>query len=665
MSAAACAECGAPVPDGTGDSCPRCLLLLGMSATAPSVAAAANVDDGPRRFGRYELLAPVGRGAMGVVWKARDPSLDRVVALKLIAAGQFADAAEIGRFRKEAQAAAQLSHPNAVPVYEVGEEDGQPYFTMELVEGKSLAELVRGVPLPPERAARYTREIADAIQSAHALGIVHRDLKPSNVLVDKLDRPRVTDFGLAHRVVDVDTAASLPAVVGTPSYMSPEQALGRKADARSDVYGIGAILYELLTGRPPFRADSVVDTIRQVIDVEPATPRLLNRKVPRDLETLCLKCLAKEPERRYPSAAELGADLSRFLSGEPVQARPLSRAARLGRWAHRNPTLAALGALLASLLALMAVAAVLARRDTVASNAFAARGVASSLLLRLGEWSARLREAAADPALVAAARAHDRPALERWLTALRAGGLLPSDTVFLLDPSGRGLARSPPDGRHQDMDYVPRDFYRGALLHAAADPVHVSSAYESRIDGMLKFALSSAVRGPDGGVLGVLVVSSTTDATLGVSNLQADVRKVVVLGPIDANYPRGQRRSYPDDVRLVVVVHPSYRHGQAALAWNDARLDARTPPHAGEDLNPRGEAWPLGGVYFDPIGKRDRRYAGPWLAGIAPVGHTGFFVLVQSRDWVLLSVLTVLGAAVLAACVAIVRRVLRTPRAPP
>jgi serine/threonine-protein kinase len=634
-----------------------------MSATVPAVAAAA--DEGPRRFGRYELIAPVGRGAMGVVWKARDPSLDRVVAIKLIAAGQFADAAEIDRFRKEAQAAAQLSHPNAVPVYEVGEEDGQPYFTMELVEGHSLGELVRGVPLPPARAARYTREIADAIQSAHALGIVHRDLKPSNVLVDKLDRPRVTDFGLARRVVDVDAAASLPTMVGTPSYMSPEQALGRKADARSDVYGIGAILYELLTGRPPFRADSAIDTIRQVIDVEPATPRLLNRKVPRDLETLCLKCLAKEPERRYPSARELGDDLGRFLAGDPVQARPLSRAARLGRWARRNPTLATLGAMLASLLALMAVAAVLARRDTVAANAFAARGVASSLLLRLGDWSSRLRAAAADPALVAAAQAHDQPMLERWLAALRAGGRLPSDTAFLLDPSGRGLARSPLDDRYLEMDYAPRDFYRGALLHSADDPVHVSSAYESRLDGMLKFALSSAVRGADGNVLGVLVVSSTTDATLGVSNLHADVRKVVVLGPLDANYPPGQRRSYPADAHHVVVLHPSYRHGQAALVWNDARLDARTRPHAGEDLTPRGEAWPLGSVYFDPIGRRDRRYAGPWLAGIAPVGHTGFFVLVQSRDWVLLSVLTVFGAAVLAACVAIVRRVLRVSRAPP
>jgi len=464
---AACSECGAPLPAGASaeSSCPRCLLSLGLSGAAAPASTAA-----PRRFGRYELVAPVGRGAMGVVWRARDPSLDRHVALKLIAAGQFADEEEVANFRREARATAQLSHPNAVPVFEVGDHDGQPYFTMELVEGQSMAELVRGAPLPPERAAHYVRLIADAMHAAHALGIVHRDLKPSNVLVDKLDRPRVTDFGLAHRVA-VD--ASLPAgggAVGTPSYMPPEQAAGRKADPRSDVYGLGAILYELLTGRPPFRADSAIDTIRQVMDAEPAPPRLLNRKVPKDLETLCLKCLAKEPARRYQSAAELGDDLGRFLAGEPIRARPVSRAARLGRWARRKPALASLVALLTALLGLMAVASVLARNDTVQANAFAARGVASSLLLRMREWSDRLRAAAADPALVAAARASDRPALERWVAALRAEDNLPNDTVFLLDPDARGIARSPRSDRYLDFDYGPRDYFRGTLLHTCTSP---------------------------------------------------------------------------------------------------------------------------------------------------------------------------------------------------
>ena len=557
-AATACSECGAALPAGASPdaSCPRCLLSLGLSGAAAPPASA------PRRFGRYELVAAIGRGAMGVVWQARDPSLDRMVALKLIAAGQFADEEEISRFRREARATAQLSHPNAVPVFEVGDHDGQPYFTMELVEGQSMAELVRGAPLPPERAAGYLRLIADAMHAAHALGIVHRDLKPSNVLVDKLDRPRVTDFGLAHRVA---ADASLPAgggAVGTPSYMPPEQAAGREADARSDVYGLGATLYELLTGRPPFRADSAIDTILQVKEAEPAPPRLLNRKVPKDLETLCLKCLAKEPARRYQSAAELSEDLGRFLAGEPIRARPVSRAARLARWARRKPALASLAALLTALLGLMAVASVLARNDTVQANAFAARGVASSLLLRLREWSDRLHAAVADPALVAALRAGDRPAMDRWVAALRADGSLPNDTVFLLGPDAHGMARAPHADRYRDFDYGPRDYFRGALLHPAADPVHVSAAYESRIDGHLKFALSSAVRDGDGRVLAVLVVSSTTDATLGVSDLQADIRKVVVLGPLDPNHA-------PDHPRSFHGRHASRRRGPP-------RLPART-----------------------------------------------------------------------------------------
>jgi len=647
MSAAVCDECGAALSPSGG--CPRCLLALGI---------AGPVEDESRRFGRYQMIAPIGRGAMGVVWKARDPELDRVVALKLIAAGQFADAREVERFRKEARAAARLSHPNAVPVYEVGEHDGQPYFTMELIEGASLADLARGAPLAPQRAARYVRAVADAMASAHALGIVHRDLKPSNVIVDKLDRPRVTDFGLAHRVDVAD--ASLPGAVGTPSYMPPEQASGRPADQRSDVYGLGAILYELATGRPPFRADSVAETLRQVLEVDPAPPRLLNRKVPADLQTLCLKCLAKEADRRYPTAAALGEELDRFLAGEPIRARPLSRAFRLARWARRKPALAVLGAMVTALLGLMAVAAVLARQDTVQANAFAARGVASSLLLRLHDWSDRLTTAAADPVLVAAARGRDRHGMERWLEALARARTLPSDTIFMLDAAGAGIARWPRDDRFIGADSSARDYFRGALAHARADPLHVSAAYQSRIDGQLKFALSSAVRDSDGRVLALLVASSTTDATLGVSDL-ADVRQVVVVGPLDPGREGGAPWRYPPDVRHVVVVHPAYRHGEDAVAWYRAE---RAMPfvHGGRDLQPSREARPLGGVYFDPVGKRHRGYGGPWLAGIAPVGHTGFSVLVQSRDWVLLSVLTVLGAAAALAALAVAWRAVRSWR---
>jgi predicted Ser/Thr protein kinase len=656
MSAAMCHACGAALaPSGR---CPRCLLAL-------AIEGSGSEGDGQRRFGRYSLLSQIGRGAMGVVWKARDPALDRVVALKLIAAGQFADPREVDRFRKEAQAAAQLSHPNAVPVYEVGEHDGQPYFTMELVEGQSLAELVRSAPLAPERAARYLRAVADAIASAHALGIVHRDLKPSNVIVDRGDRPRVTDFGLARRSDLERSDTSLPAAVGTPSYMPPEQASGRPADQRSDVYGLGAILYELVTGRPPFFADSALDTIRQVLEAEPAPPRLVNRAVPADLQTLCLKCLAKEPERRYPTATALGEDLGRFLAGEPIRARPLSRAARLFRWARRKPALATLGALLSALLSLMAVAAVLARQDTVAANAFAARGVASSLLLRLRKWSDALMAAAADPALRASVQARDRESMERWLAALAAAGTLPSDTIFLLDPAGRAIARWPRDDGFIGVDSSGRDYFKGTALHAAADPLHVSAAYQSRIDGRLKFALASVVRDGEGALLAVLIASSTTDATLGVSDLRADVRRVAVVGPLDPNREGGVPWVYPRDARHVVIVHPAYRHGEQAMIWREPRFGVRPLAHRGADLDPRDEVWPVSGLYFDPVGRRHRRYAGPWLVGIAPVGQTGFSVLVQSRDWVVLSVLGVVAAGIPLLGLALARRAVRGWRTRP
>jgi eukaryotic-like serine/threonine-protein kinase len=663
MTAAVCRECGASLSPRGG--CPRCLLALGIAGDGGRTGDGGHGDgaghDG-QRFGRYQLLDRLGRGAMGVVWKARDLKLDRVVALKLIAAGRFADATEVDRFRKEAQAAARLSHPNAVPVHDVGEHDGQPYFTMELVEGQTLAELVRDVPLAPERAAGYVRAVADAIAAAHALDIVHRDLKPSNVIVDRQDRARVTDFGLARRV-DLAADASLPAAVGTPSYMSPEQAASRPADRRSDVYGLGATLYELVTGRPPFLAASAIDTLRQVIEADPAPPRLLNRKVPPDLQTLCLTCLAKEPERRYQTATALSEELGRFLAGKPIQARPLSRAARLARWAGRNPALATLAGLLAGLLALLAVAAVLTRQDTVQANAFAARGVASSLLLRLRAWGDRLPVAAADPALVAAARARDKPAMERRLAALGASGTLPSDTIFMLDQTGRGFARWPRDDRFMGVDSSGRDYFKGTLRHGPGDPLHVSAAYQSQIDHRLKFALASPVRGPGGDLLAVLVASSTTDDTLGVSGLQADVRKVVVVGPLDPNRTGAVPWSFPPDARYVVVVHPAYRHGDAAVAWGrDQRHWLDLPGRHGADLDPRTETWPVGGVHFDPVGARHRRYRGPWVAGIAPVGQTGFVVVVQSRDWVLLSVLIVGAAAAGAGLLLLARRVARRPR---
>jgi serine/threonine-protein kinase len=286
-----------------------------------------------RYFGDYELLEEIARGGMGVVYKARQVSLNRTVAVKMILSGQLAGPAEVQRFRHEAEAAANLQHPNIVAIHEVGEHDGQRYFSMDYIEGKELAGLVREGPLPAKRAAAYVKTIAEAIHYAHGKGVLHRDLKPSNILIDAGDQLRVTDFGLAKKQTDPSGLTLSGAVIGTPAYMSPEQAAGKSKDVgpSSDVYSLGAILYCLLTARPPFVGEAMHDTLVQVLEAEPIPPRLLNRSVPRDLEAICLKCLEKSPTRRYPTAQALADELHRFQNGEPVQAGKDSAGSRLLR----------------------------------------------------------------------------------------------------------------------------------------------------------------------------------------------------------------------------------------------------------------------------------------------------------------------------------------------
>ncbi len=318
-----------------------------------------------RYFGDYELLEEVARGGMGIVYRARQVSLDRTVAVKMILAGQLASDDDVARFRQEAAAAANLNHPNVVTIYEVGEYEGQHFFSMEFVEGSSLAELVRHNPLSALLVATHVRTIAQAMAAVHAAGILHRDLKPSNVLID--DRTgvvRITDFGLAKQVASDTHFTSTGQVLGTPSYMAPEQASGQNDQVceASDVYSLGAILYELLTARPPFVGETPWDTAWQVSHADVAPPRVLNPKTPRDLETICLKCLHKDRQRRYATAQELAEDLGRFLRGEPIHARPVGRAERVYRWCRRHPApTAVLGLLAAGIVSLIAVLAIFGR----------------------------------------------------------------------------------------------------------------------------------------------------------------------------------------------------------------------------------------------------------------------------------------------------------------
>jgi len=302
-----------------------------------------SVVDLPRIPG-YDVEALLGRGGMGVVYKARHRRLNRLVALKMLIAGAYAGPPERARFQREAEAVASLRHPNIVAVYDVGDHEGCPYLTMELLEGGSLAQAMASTPQPALQAATLLIALAEAVQTAHQAGIVHRDLKPANILLTAEGTPKVADFGLA-RHFEEETALTLSgARVGTPSYMAPEQVTGRTGTIgpAADVYALGGLLYEMLTGRPPFRGETAAETERQVIRDEPVSPSRLNTKLPRDLETICLKCLSKEPQRRYASAAALVDDLSRFLGSQPIQARPVGWAERSWRWCQRNPTLTAL-----------------------------------------------------------------------------------------------------------------------------------------------------------------------------------------------------------------------------------------------------------------------------------------------------------------------------------
>src|SRR4029453_18997356 len=374
-----CRKCGAKIfSDAPRGLCTACGLetALGISPDAPeagvdsSAEASAKADDPGRvdelsrdnakptsgvkdavraatmlgELGDYELLQEIGRGGQGVVFRARQKSLNRVIALKVISLGQWASKVHLKRFRLEAEAAAKLEHPGIVPIHEVGERDGSCYFSMKFVEGGQLDEVARREPMPIRRAVELIAKVARTVHYAHEHGILHRDIKPGNILLDAKGDPHLTDFGLARLVESESSVTQTLDVLGTPSYMAPEQAVGNNAAVSSatDVYGLGAVLYQLLTGQPPFAGGTTYETIKLVLDTEPRQPRLLNPKIDRDLSTICLKCLEKDPKRRYSSALGLADDLEHWLKHEPIQARRTGLFTRGAKWVRRNPAIAAL-----------------------------------------------------------------------------------------------------------------------------------------------------------------------------------------------------------------------------------------------------------------------------------------------------------------------------------
>ena len=448
-------KCGAALPAGwASPSCPRCLVHFSVEETDPTRVFPHGSEE--TSLGDHELLDEIARGGMGVVYRARQQRLGRIVAVKVLAAGEFASADARRRFRAEAEVVARLQHPGIVAIHDVGESDGLPWLSMEFVTGGNLAALVREQPLPARQAAEYVRAIAEAVQHAHDHGVLHRDLKPSNILLDPETGPRVTDFGIA-RCGDADDLTRTGEVLGSPGYTAPEQALGGKADVRTDVYGLGALLYHLLTARPPFQGPTLDAIVLQLREADPLAPRRLNPEVPRDLETICLRCLQKDPANRYTTARDVAAELARFQRGEAIHARPISLFEKMGRWCRRRPAIAAL---IATVVVLLGVV-------VVGSLAFARRQV------RLEYRASLLAEARAHRAEgVAGSRTRALAALrEAW--RIQPSAELRNEAIACLGLHEMALERTLPPG---DPQAIPPDpgastdglwalhFSEGALL---------------------------------------------------------------------------------------------------------------------------------------------------------------------------------------------------------
>ncbi len=465
-SGSACPRCGRPLKAGaTAGLCPRCLMRR-AAAESGTVEPAEPVA---RRFGEYEVLEEIARGGMGVVYRARDAALDRTVALKLLLAGEWASGEFVERFHNEARAAAALDHPNIVAVHEFGERDGQWFLVMRYVEGPSLAQRLRETKFAPREAAALVEKLARAVHYAHQRGVLHRDLKPGNVLLEKSGEPHLTDFGLARLIEQDSTLTHTLAVLGTPAYLAPEQAAGQASSVTTaaDVYGLGTIFYELLAGRPPFAGGTSLETVRLVLDTEPARPSASNPTVDRDLETICLRCLEKLPGRRYGSAEALAEDLARWSSGRPIHARPVSNFERATKWARRHPARAALFLVIVfAALAIGLVSGIMNMRLAKARNEITERAETQRReLARLNTATGNRLSEEGDPlgALLwfAGAARHDegkpeRVAMHRWrfgITARNAPALLQLWTgprAFLdatLSPDGQELALAGADGQ--------------------------------------------------------------------------------------------------------------------------------------------------------------------------------------------------------------------------
>ena len=560
-----CKVCGAQVSsDAPGGNCPACLWKLASSTLAAGASDGLSTPGaGFRRFGAYVLIEEIAHGGMGVVWRARQDGLGREVALKMILSGRLATSAQVLRFYTEARAAARLDHPNIVPIFEIGEDMGCHFYSMRLMEGPSLARALKeGGSFEPTRAARIVAATAQAVHFAHQRGVLHRDVKPSNILLDADGKPYVVDFGLARLTEEDSNASRTDAILGTPAYMAPEQASGpsRQVTTAADVYGLGAVLYELLTSRPPFEAESPLKTLRLVVEAEPRAPRAIDSRIDRSLDVICRKCLQKQPEKRYRTAAELADDLERWLAGKPILARPVSMPERFVAWARRRPELAgALGALLIALIfaLVVSVASFVRVRSESEARAVALR---SEEAQRLAFQSLAVVEANPGQALLlaleAAARGSSLSANNALLTSLEA---CREQRRLLGHAQGIHWASFSPDGE--------------LVATASADgTARIWSAADGEVRQILKGhagEVSTAAFSPDGRRL----VTAGRDATARIWDVGSGKEITVLAGH---EHPLKSAAFSPDGERVLTVSQNTARIWNARTAQAIHVLDQHT-----------------------------------------------------------------------------------------